>query len=72
MRSRTAHGASVDRVKSLGQIYEDGEQGHVLFDALLLELSHGKNHVYSTSSCKCINEQLTSQNIKCISALMNN
>lgn len=37
---------SADEVERLGQINESDVQGHLLFSALLLELTEGEDHVY--------------------------
>ena len=51
MHSRTVHRVSLLTVsKALVRSLKTENRGICFVDALLLELSHGKNHVYSTSS----------------------
>ena len=38
-------GLSVDRVQGFRQVYEDGNEVHILFDALLLHLAYRKDHI---------------------------
>ena len=38
-------GFSVDRVEGFRQVYEDGNEVHILFDALLLHLVYREDHV---------------------------
>ena len=38
-------GLSVDRVEGFRQVYEDGNQVHILFNALLLHLAYREDHV---------------------------
>ena len=38
-------GLSVDRVEGFCQVYEDGNEVHILYDALLLHLAYREDHV---------------------------
>ena len=38
-------GLSFDRVEGFRQVYKDGNEVHVLFDALLLHLAYREDHV---------------------------
>ena len=38
-------GLSVDRVEDFRQVYDDGNEVHILFDALLLHLAYREDHV---------------------------